>query len=215
MINLDRVDRMAGLVFQNCIRLHLDSIALFNNKSYPSGYYLSVSALEEYGKIFYMDDLLWHSSVEGKWEKEQDERWLESIFFHTYKQRTFAHHLERNLPKKYIEIINSGKLDIDKQNAIHVGLPKGKRRVDINGKIINPLKINIQKAEKQITVVNDCILENMLGTIKGIYSFQSRELSSLITRKLHKKLREKWGLSNPKVQRQINRLEQLEDDEDR
>ena len=114
MINLDKLDRMAGLVFQNCIRLHSDSITLFNTKSYPSAYFLSILALEEFGKIFWIDDLLWHSFVEGKRDKEQDEKWLESIFFHTYKQRTFAHHLGINIPKKYIETINSGKLDIER-----------------------------------------------------------------------------------------------------
>ena len=34
-ISLNKVDKMAGLSFDNGLRLHFDSILLFENKSYP------------------------------------------------------------------------------------------------------------------------------------------------------------------------------------
>jgi len=211
MIDLEKLSKMAGLVFQNSIRLHSDSIILFNNKSYSSAYFLSVLALEEFGKIFWIDDLLWHLTIGSKWSEEDEQKWLEAIFFHIYKQKTFAHHLGNNLPKKYIESISSGKLDIEKQNAIYVGLPRSKRSVDIGGKIINPLKLSCQKSEKQITIVNDSILEYVLGNIKGIYSFQSQALNGLMTRKLYRELRAKWKRISPKIQKRIANLEEIED----
>ena len=40
---------MAGLSFENGLRLHFDSILLFENKAYPSAYFLCVLAIEEIG----------------------------------------------------------------------------------------------------------------------------------------------------------------------
>lgn len=56
LVNLRKVEKMAYLALENGLRLHQDSILLFNNKRYPSAYFLSILALEEIGKFFLIED---------------------------------------------------------------------------------------------------------------------------------------------------------------
>lgn len=65
-INLRKIDKMAGLSFENGLRLHFDSIVLFNSKSSPSAFFLSVLAIEEIGKSFLLTDFLFHSRIDGR-----------------------------------------------------------------------------------------------------------------------------------------------------
>jgi AbiV family abortive infection protein len=89
-INLNKVDKMAGLSFENGLRLHFDSIILFKNQSYPSAHFLSVLAIEEIGKAFLLEDFLWHSLIDGRMEQEWEARFLEGVFSHRFKQSSFA-----------------------------------------------------------------------------------------------------------------------------
>jgi len=47
---INKLSRMSVLCYQNCVRLHYDSILLFKNKRYPTACALSIIALEEMGK---------------------------------------------------------------------------------------------------------------------------------------------------------------------
>jgi AbiV family abortive infection protein len=59
-ISYYKLRRIVYLALKNAIRLHLDSIFLFKNKSYPSALQLSILTLEELGKakeleLYYSD----------------------------------------------------------------------------------------------------------------------------------------------------------------
>jgi AbiV family abortive infection protein len=214
MISLDKLDRMAGLVFQNCIRLHFDSITLFESGSFPSAFFLSILSLEEYGKIFWIEDLLWHSLVEGRWESEWEQKWLQSTLDHGIKQRTFRHHHQFSLPKWFVNAVETGKLEVEKQNSVYVGFPKKERKMDLNGRIINPRRINCERAKRQITIVNDSLLENVLGMLKDVGSFESESINALISRELYNELAARWKYLTPKMAKRLKKLESLEDDAD-
>jgi len=110
-ISLNKVDKMAGLSFENGLRLHFDSILLFENKSYPSAYFLSVLAIEEIGKVFLITDFLWHSLVDGRMEKEGEGKFLEGIYFHTVKQSSFAYNFDSPIAtNRFFKALYKGEL---------------------------------------------------------------------------------------------------------
>lgn len=120
-INLKKVNKMAGLSFENGLRLHFDSILLFQNKSYPSAYYLSILAIEEIGKAFLIMDFLYHSYVNGRMEKEWEEKFLELMYFHTVKQSNFAYSFDAPIPtNRFFNSLYKGELEILKQNQVYM-----------------------------------------------------------------------------------------------
>lgn len=167
-VDLKKIERLASLAFRNALRLHFDSIILFNNKSYPSAFFLSVLALEELGKVFILDDFLWHSRVDGRFNDIQDEElrkefgndleaaFLKKILQHHHKQREFAYTTDGPLPStKFFKQLWTGDFEIVKQNAVYAGLARKKGGIDLKSRIRNPLKIGHPKAQKQITLLSD------------------------------------------------------------
>jgi len=210
-INLNKVDKMAGLSFENGLRLHFDSILLFENKSYPSAYFLSVLAIEEIGKAFLIEDFLWHSLCDGRMEKEWEEKFLERIYFHTAKQSSFARTFDSPIAtSRFFKLLYKGELEIFKQNSVYVGLARNKRKVNLKSRINNPLKIDQTKAQKQITNVNDCLLEFTLGVIEQVYSVDSSCVENLLNKRLLSKLKGKWSLVGGKTKTKLKKLEKIE-----
>ena len=210
-ISLNKVDKMAGLSFENGLRLHFDSISLFENKSYPSAYFLSVLAIEEIGKAFLIEDFLWHSLCDGRMEKEWEEKFLERIYFHTAKQSSFARTFDSPIAtSRFFKLLYKGELEIFKQNSVYVGLARNKRKVNLKSRINNPLKIDQTKAQKQITNVNDCLLEFTLGVIEQVYSVDSSCVENLLNKRLLSKLKGKWSLVGSKTKTRLKKLEKIE-----
>lgn len=209
-ISLYKVDRMAGLSFENGLRLHFDSILLFANKSYPSAYFLSVLAIEEIGKAFLITDFLWHSRVDGRMEKEWEEKFLELIYSHTVKQSSFAYNFDSPLAaNRFFESLYKGELEILKQHSVYVGLTRNKRKINLKSRINSPLKISQMKAQQQITNVNDCLLEFTLGVMEQVYAVDSSCVESLLNDRLLSKLKGKWSLIGSKTKARLRRLEEL------
>ena len=209
-INLNKVDKMAGLSFENGLRLHFDSILLFENKSYPSAYFLSVLAIEEIGKAFLIEDFLWHSLCDGRMEKEWEEKFLERIYFHTAKQSSFARTFDSPIAtSRFFKLLYKGELEIFKQNSVYVGLARNKRKVNLKSRTNNPLKIDQTKAQKQITNVNDCLLEFTLGVIEQVYGVDSSCIENLLNKRLLSKLKGKWSLVGSKTKTRLKKLEKI------
>jgi len=209
-ISLNKVDKMAGLSFENGLRLHFDSILLFENKSYPSAYFLSVLAIEEIGKAFLIEDFLWHSLCDGRMEKEWEEKFLERIYFHSAKQSSFARTFDSPIAtSRFFKLLYRGELEIFKQNSVYVGLARNKRKVNLKSRINNPLKIDQTKAQKQITNVNDCLLEFTLGVIEQVYSVDSSCIENLLNKRLLSKLKGKWSFVGSKTKTRLKKLEKI------
>lgn len=210
-ISLYKVDKMAGLSFENGLRLHFDSILLFKNKSYPSAYFLSVLAIEEIGKAFLIEDFLWHSLCDGRMEKQWEEKSLELMYSHTAKQSSFAYSFESPIAtRRFFKSLYKGELEILKQNSVYVGLARDKRKVNLKSRINNPLKIDQMKAQKQITNVNDCLLEFTLGVMEQVRAVDSPSVETLLNKRLLSKLKGKWSLIGSKTQTRVKKLEGLE-----
>ena len=90
MVNIKKIEKMAVLSFQNGLRLHNDSIVLYNNESYPSAFSLSILSLEEIGKYFLIEDFVFYSTTDKRYSPEVEEEIIKSIYYHHPKQMKFA-----------------------------------------------------------------------------------------------------------------------------
>ncbi|OGC77679.1 MAG: hypothetical protein A2Z27_00950 [candidate division Zixibacteria bacterium RBG_16_50_21] len=210
VVNLRKIERMAYLSLKNGLRLHADSILLYNNKRYPTAYFLSILALEEIGKFFLIEDFWWHSKVDGRMEAKWEHKFIELIYSHRPKQSVFASNLYGPLPKAtFARQLLSGSVEKAKQNSVYVGLPRFKRVISFKGKIINPIKIKRSKAKRQITSVNDKILEFILSVAKDVWMVETELTRQMINVTLYNKIRKKWAPVSPKTSRRLIRLNKL------
>ena len=144
-VNLRKIEKVIGCAFENALRLHFDSIFLFENDSYPSAYFLSVLALEELGKVTILDNFVWHTTTSGRRSARDEQESIDRIFQHQLKQRIFANDAERFVPKKLLDSFRNGKVEVLKQNAVYVGLARKGRKTDLNGKVISPYDVGLPK----------------------------------------------------------------------
>lgn len=216
-INPDKLSKLAGVAFENAIRLHLDSIAMFNNgASYPTALQLSILAQEELGKAFLLEETVFRT-----WSKEwpedfQKETVRDALRQHKLKQGWFnrfavdftARH--RMVISRFTTDVVSGKLEDQKQNATYVGLTNevvgGKKKVNLSGKITHPWSIKPSDPERQITRVNDLLIVYTEGFIRGVYSTDIYDIATHMTKKLVDELCNQWPKSSYYTQINLRRL---------
>jgi len=92
---------------------------------------------------------------------------------------------------------------------VYVGLAKNKRKINLKGRINNPLKIDQMKSQKQITNVNDCLLVFTLGVMKQVYIIDSYCVENLLNKRLLSKLKGKWSLIGSKTKTRLKGLEKI------
>jgi AbiV family abortive infection protein len=213
MVNLKKISKIAELSFSNALKLHFDSVFLFNNKSYSSAYFLSVLAQEEIGKYYLLDDFAWHSTIDGRYDNKTEKDIINQIFNHSIKQKWFIMQGglcmdNSSFPKKFIKDTFSYNLERNKQNTIYVGLPKHKGKVNFNGKIINPFTMTKNKCLPQITIVSDYFIDYVAGILSGYYSCENENLEKILNNNLLEKLTTTW-LPRGKMYKNSNALRKL------
>ena len=221
-VNLDKIDKMALITFQNVVRLHLDSITLFMANSYPSAFYLSVIALEELGKIFLISDFLYDSRVTGRYNeykseelfrvfgKNLEEGYFKKIVFnHKRKQFHFVRTFDReDKPStQYFKKIADGTIENEKQNSLYVGLKRFGKKIDMKSPIINPLKLTKKTSEYQINLIHKCLLELTLYVWVEAWTTDSNYLDDYLDANIYNDLKTKWDI---KERRFINKLKKVE-----
>jgi AbiV family abortive infection protein len=223
-VNLKKIDKMALLSFQNAARLHLDSILLFTNNSYASAYYLSMTSLEELGKIFLLTDFLWHSRVDGRYNSYKDPE-MRKIFGNNieegYFKRIIFNHLQKQFhfvrtfdsdykPRnKYFKQMLNGILQQKKQNSLYVGFRLNKNKIDMKGRINNPHKIAKNTVDYQISLVHRSLLELIICVSKEIWTTDSEYLDEYLNEEIYYELKTKWHISDKKFITRLNYIEKI------
>lgn len=192
-VNLHKISKMEELAFENAIRLHKDSAVLFKNKSYPSAFFLSVLAMEEFGKAIIFSDMVFNSLISGPRTSIRNFpvdffgiKSIEGIYQHRLKQSRFASIASEfstgipMLPQKLWEGVESGKIEYLKQMALYVGLPRKNGAINLKGKISTPKIFSRQNAMRQITAVNDYLIDLISGIIEGSYSYDNENIEKKI-----------------------------------
>ncbi len=147
-----KLDELGFQCFQNALRLHSDSILLFNKKSFASAFALSVIASEELGKGFAIEEIVFQARL-GEGLGEQDTKLLRALLSdHKLKQGWFVSSVSdglrwgRGLAKRY------QRIQIEKNNAIYAGVRPG------NHHIVRPFLLSRVRARRQVRSVNDALM---------------------------------------------------------
>ena len=154
-----KLNKIATECLRNTIRLHFDSVLLYENESYPSALQLSVLALEEFSKATWVDHYIWSSETnEGYPDAEFEQEWLKLLYLHPKKQWNFVARETDGYSPKFISLIQSRRLEERKQNAIYVGLSRSKGKIDKDSRVSTPWKIKQKDAKQFISIINDELL---------------------------------------------------------
>jgi AbiV family abortive infection protein len=206
----DKLERLELLAFENCLRLHQDAIMLFKSGSYSSAYFLSVIALEEMGKVLWIDFTIFQTRVSDM-DRDGQELFLKSIFQHSHKQGIFVHELGSDQPP-ISKMLKDNTLETKKQNSLYVGLPKKGKNINWDGKIIVPRMVSINAVSKQITILNDALLELILGCIKRTTSVDGKLLFNSMDQKMYYRLMINWEHMSKRTNSRLKKLEAIGED---
>ncbi len=209
-MNKKKLEKMAGMAFTNGLKIHYDSMLLFENQSYSTAFSLSVIAIEEIGKAFLIEHQWWHTLTEHQITPEEEQSWLNLIYNHKTKQVNFVYFLDGPIPtNKLLKEISNGSIEILKQNSLYVGLKKQKNKIIVDGKINNPLKLTREKAQKIITLLNDKLLEFCLLQIKEFGGADADSIAIQLNRTLYKELKSRWPIISYKTKKKLEKIESL------
>ena len=188
-ISLNKLQKIAVLSMENSVRLHLDSILLFKNNSFPSSFQLSVLALEEFGKAKALDDFVWNITTHGnKRDYARELKYIERLYIHPWKQGAALFRQSYNYSKKYLAFVESKALEIKKQAAVYVGLKRINGKIDIKGRISTPSIIKQKDAQQQVSLLNDIFLDIILrADYQGMY-FDTPGMDKVMDNALKRKL---------------------------
>ena len=212
ILTQENIEHMASLAFKNGLNIHNDSIVLFNNKSYSTSYFLSVLAIEEFGKVQLLDDLYYHNNIDDYETSLDDEkRFLKQIYNHRKKQSYFLQNtFSFNYHKEEFKEIEIGAMEILKQNALYVGLHKLDKEIVFSKNIINPSRHNKNKTRDLITLVNDQLIIDCYMVTNEFGGYDIESVNKHLNSKLLKELEWSWPLKSENAQKRINELLQSE-----
>ncbi|MDP1645779.1 MAG: AbiV family abortive infection protein [Thiobacillus sp.] len=153
--------RIAEESLRNALRLHGDSVQLFNARSCPSAFLLSVLALEEFAKAKWVDHY-YYSSVtnEGFPDYEFEQKWLSLLYSHPEKQFAFVARDIFDFSPKLVRFIQNKNLERKKQQAVYIELERIGKSVDTTGRISIPSRIKKLDAKQIISLVNQEFAQN-------------------------------------------------------
>lgn len=190
-ISFKKLSKIAYLSFVNALRLHLDSILLFKNKSYSSAFQLSIIALEELGKHSMLSAWVFYNNT-SEFTNLIHPDLLDSIYRHPKKQSAMIRELFSDINAKYYNQLKCGYFEKRKQIATYVGLNRIKGKIDINGHIITPNQIKWFEVKRNISLINDYLKDMCYGVVMGYISFDEDEINLILNKRLLKKLNKNW-----------------------
>ncbi|BEM76136.1 hypothetical protein SME38J_02390 [Serratia marcescens] len=196
-----KLHKIATESLRNTLRLHFDSVLLYENGSYPSAFQLSVLALEEFSKANWVDHYIWSCETnQGYPDAESEQEWLKLLYLHPKKQWNFVAREIDNYSPKFISLIQNRELEEKKQNSIYVGPSRMKGRIDTNSRISTPWKIKQKDAKQFISIINDELLRICQKIEEDKYYFSGgKNMDNVLDYNIYKKLLEwpfKSGIKN-------------------
>lgn len=139
---------------RNSLRLLKDAISLYEIGSYPSAFQLAVLSMEEYAKARWVDHIYYESMTNTGLPCEELEQHLLSLMYsHTEKHGAFLGREYFEFSPNLLRAATEGHLERRKQAATYVGLPRTRKRVNVNARVSLPSSIKQADAKQMISVV--------------------------------------------------------------
>jgi AbiV family abortive infection protein len=175
----EEIEDLSVNCLKNSITLLKDAIFLFKRNSFSSAFFLSIISLEEFAKVFILDDLYYYKTTEAVFDNKDDIMIRESFKNHKFKHKKFMTNMGIAIPGNWMNVLNNKNLEILKQNAIYV---------DID----NPLNIKKQNVIEIITIVFKSIIYLINGLKNGYYTLCIDDINLIITPKQFYNLKRSW-----------------------
>src|SRR5258707_4956482 len=94
-LNLRKLQHLAGQSLRNAIQLHCDSVLLYKHKSFSSAFFISVIAMEELGKAYWVDHFVFYSK-DVRADNELETAWVNALHSdHRAKQLSFLRQMAK------------------------------------------------------------------------------------------------------------------------
>ncbi len=156
--------------------------------------------MEELAKAHMLEDMVWHTMTDKapldfSWEGVR-----KSLYSHRTKQEIFSSHLYMTMlianngkipGNRFYDFIQSGRLEILKQKALYVGLspitsPSQKLKIE------DPLILQISASKENITILNDYLLDIIVGVVHEFYAFDAKSIKNQVNESLLNRLMQGW-----------------------
>ncbi|MFC2135379.1 AbiV family abortive infection protein [Bacteroidota bacterium] len=181
MVSFKRLSRMAILSFKNGYRLHLDSLQLLQQGSFPSATMLSVLAMEEFGKYFSLSSYIFYTQTNDTRDLNFEDAYLKDLYLHPLKQQ-MCFGRDGFLPSDELSHRASNREFEDlKQSSIYVGFKRIKGSICYEKPITNPLKISKRVASKQVRFLNRLLINMAKEHVAGIIHMDEDEVNEMLS----------------------------------
>ena len=141
--------RLALESLRNSLRLFKDATSLYELKSYPTAFQLTVLAIEEFAKARAVDHVYYSALTNTGLPAETEEQdWLRTLYSHTAKQRWHLRDWYFDFSPKFRRLVETGGLDQRKQDATYVGLPRRGKLVNVNARLSVPVRFGEAQAKQ-------------------------------------------------------------------
>lgn len=152
---------------RNSLRLLKDAISLYALGSYPTAFQLAILSMEEYAKARWVDHIYYESMTNtGLPSEELEQSLLRLMYSHTEKHGAFLWWEYFEFSPNLLRAAMGGRLEHKKQVATYVGLPKTRKRVNVNARVSLPSSIKQADAKQMISIV--------VKEIKDVYKLIER-----------------------------------------
>jgi AbiV family abortive infection protein len=181
MVSFKILSRMAILSFKNGYRLHLDSLRLLQQGSFPSSTMLSVLAMEEFGKYFSLSSYIFYTQTSDTRDLNFEDSYLRDLYLHPLKQQ-MCFGRDGFLPSDKLSHRASNREFEDlKQSSIYVGFKRIKGSICYDKRITNPLKISKHVASKQVRFMNKLLIKIAKEHVAGIIHMDEDEVNEMLS----------------------------------
>lgn len=201
-----KFEKFSTEAIRNALRLHFDSILLYEKESFASAFHLSVLALEEIAKSDWIDHYVEttttnHGLPEPDGDDEQ--QWVKLLYIHTKKHFAFINQQYHFLEDSFYKFAESSKLEYKKQKSIYVGFERIRNKINTKSKISTQNQIKSQDAKQIISLNNQVLINQCIRNINNDYYYGPYEKFEVLNIEILKKLEGSWKYKSRLIEKVI------------
>ena len=130
-------------------------------------------------------------SYELALEMENEQKWLQLLYFHPKKQYAFLTNDLFDYSPKFVDFVQKGQIELKKQKSTYIGLEKKKGKIKVNSRISIPDNVNEADAKRIISLLNDVLVKICETKLFQESYYDIEEMDNIIDKNLLKELK-KW-----------------------
>jgi len=188
-----QIARYARESLSNAVALTEDAVALYNDRSWGTAYFLATIAMEEVARCFIANDVIFNRQVNDHKIKDCID-WLRSARDRKLEHYKFVRDGIYSLPIEFLTQVLDQKLDATKQRALYVDIELYNQKKLLQ--VSTPRKVTEARARRQISIVHESIMDIISNTLQGNYILEMGDelppIDNTTLRKVHRMWTKKY-----------------------